>query len=646
MILHKMNNNFFNSGHIFLEDEYKLQVKYTLSNVVLIVAFTMFFFLACSQLVLESPIYYKINFIASLIVLTTLVSLRVFSKKHFYYIAHCIFIVFFIFLFIVFRLTPETFPMTTWFLVYIMALLFIFPYRVVSIYLFSFISLYFYLVLSNTSFNNIDYISNFIAPSILGYIFIIAYELRTNDVYNRLKDVNLNLEERIKEETKIRTKILEKEKQYLNHIAHHDYLSGLPNIIAIDKTIEALLNTYADTNKKFALLYLDLNGFKKINDNFGHRYGNIVIKVVSQRLLEITRSIDFLSRIGGDEFLIIVSDFKDRHALECMVQRYMQSITKEISLSISNITLSCSIGISIYPDHALLKSDLILYADRAMMKAKKEKDKKYLFYSTDINDLGYDKILLEMDMHQALKEEEFVLHFQPQVDVQNNSIVGVEALVRWNHPQLGLLGPDYFLEISKNANLILRLEYFIMEKSIESIVEWRNNDAFEGRISINISIQKFEDKNFMDEITYLLQKHNCHGEWIELEITETEIMSNMKTSLIRFNALKALGISIALDDFGTGYSSLSYLKELEVDKLKIDKIFMDNLFEKDNYITIIDAILAIAESFKYAVVAEGVENVKQVEYLKSRGCFVIQGFYYYKPMPKEKISVLLQKNNA
>jgi len=406
----------------------------------------------------------------------------------------------------------------------------------------------------------------------------------------------------------------------------------------LDNFLETL---FSHKHKNFALLYLDLNGFKKINDNFGHKVGNYVIKIIAKRLAEHTSLDHLVSRIGGDEFLIVIPNYGSIGALNKMAEKYIKTVEEEIELKMINTSLSCSIGISLYPQHSKNKSDLIVYADRAMMKAKKNKEYKYCFYEREINDLGYEIASLESDMYHALKNDEFVLYFQPQVDARNKQIMGIEALIRWQHPTLGLIDPKYFLEMAKNVGLILTLEYRIIKQSMYEVSQWHVLNKYHSRVSINLSMQKLEDKNFIQEVRALLEECQCKGEWIEFEITETKVISNIAKVRQVFAALKEMNITVAVDDFGTGYSSLSYLAQLQIDKIKIDKIFVDQLLAKDNNIIIIDAIIAIANSLHYSVVAEGVETKAQLDCLEEHGCHIIQGFYYYKPMSADEIMILL-----
>jgi len=638
----KILNNYLCSGKIFLLSEDELVSKYFLSNIMLLILSIMLFLLGIVHIYIEHFIYSEINFLASFVSFIAIYCLRIISKKYFFIMAHILFIVFFILIFITFLLRPNLFPITTWFLIYLMAIFFIFNTKTVVIYIASFFSIFLFIVVRDNTFNNIEFIGNFIVPSILGYIFIYVYKMKTLDVLESLKIINQNLEERIKIETISRTKILENEKAHYTYLAHHDYLTGLPNIAMIDERLDLLLKDKYAT--RFALFYIDLNGFKRINDTYGHKFGNSVIKEISSKLVKITSKENIVARIGGDEFLVIVSDFTKEAQLKNIAQSYINSIEQDFKINSITITMSCSLGISIYPKSTRNKSDLIVYADRAMMKAKKSKENNYCFYPVEINDLNYDEISLERDLREAIKNKEFILYFQPQVDTITNIIVGMETLVRWEHQTLGLIYPEYFLYLLKNIGLILELENFVIQESMKTIVEWKNKYQFQGRISINLTIQKLEDKNFLKDIENFLLLTGCKGEWIEFEITETEIISSISKTIKLFEALKKMNISIAIDDFGIGYSSLSYLKKLTIDKIKIDKIFVHNISTEKNYIVIIDAILAIAKSFDYIVVTEGVENKEQRDYLKMHGCNIMQGYYYYKPMPKDEIAKLLDNN--
>jgi len=517
----KIFNNFLHSGYLFSENEFRLKTKYMLSNAILLILSFVLTLLAILHLFLENYRLSQMNFIAVFIALNTILLLRYIPKRLFYVFAHIVFMCYLSLILLTFYLNVDIFPVTKWFLIYLMAILFIFNPRIVFVYAIIFFIIYVFLVVSNDAYNNAQYIGAFIAPSILGYVFIYFYELRANDALSKLTAINHTLEERIEHETKERTEILEHEKLQLSYLAHHDYLTKLPNIAMLDNFLETL---FSHKHKKFALLYLDLNGFKKINDNFGHKVGNYVIKTIAKRLAEHTSLDHLVSRIGGDEFLIVIPNYGSIAALNKMAEKYIKTVEEEIELKMINTSLSCSIGISLYPQHSKNKSDLIVYADRAMMKAKKNKEYKYCFYEREINDLGYEIASLESDMYHALKNDEFVLYFQPQVDARNKQIVGIEALIRWQHPTLGLIDPKYFLEMAKNVGLILTLEHHIIKQSMQKVSQWHASDKYSNRVSINLSIQKLEDKNFIQEVKTLLEECQCKGEWIEFEIIQGELL--------------------------------------------------------------------------------------------------------------------------
>jgi EAL domain-containing protein (putative c-di-GMP-specific phosphodiesterase class I) len=306
--------------------------------------------------------------------------------------------------------------------------------------------------------------------------------------------------------------------------------------------------------------------------------------------------------------------------------------------------VSCSIGISLYPDDTVSFQDFIKYADTAMYKAKERGRDNYQFYSTDMTEHAFEKILMETSMRFALEKEEFVVHYQPQVDAVTEKIIGVEALVRWDHETMGLVSPGTFIPLAEESGLIIALDQWVMKTGMTQIKAWYDKGYAPGRLSLNLSTKQLQQHDFLSTIECMLEETGCKAEWIELEVTESNIMHNILEAINTLNQLRNLGIHIAIDDFGTGYSSLSYLKRLPVNKLKIDRSFIIDIPGNKEDAAITNAIIAIADSLNLTVIAEGVESKKQKEYLLENGCRYIQGYLYYRPMAADKMEAILQKS--
>jgi diguanylate cyclase (GGDEF)-like protein len=390
-----------------------------------------------------------------------------------------------------------------------------------------------------------------------------------------------------------------------------------------------------------AALFVDMDNFKNINDSFGHDTGDELLKMISTRIRSCIRSDDYIARLGGDEFVVLVEKFTNRHDLESIASNIIDCVSKLIEIEHQAMFVSCSIGISLYPDDTLCYRDFIKYADTAMYKAKEKGRNNYQFYSTDMTEIAIEKVLMETSMRMALERDEFVLYYQPQVDAVTNCIIGIEALVRWRHDEMGIISPDKFIPLAEETGLITKLGYMIMKEGMMQIMRWYGQGYNVGRLAINISSKQLMDDRFVLSIKELLKETACKAEYIELEVTESSIMYDIADSIEKLNEVRDLGICIAIDDFGTGYSSLSYLKRLPVDKLKIDRSFISDIPDNKEDSAITNAIIAVSKGLELDVIAEGVETVKQKEYLVQHGCNQIQGYLYYRPMPADRLEPIL-----
>ena len=445
-------------------------------------------------------------------------------------------------------------------------------------------------------------------------------------------------------EQKETQKLLEKKSQQLRHQAYHDTLTGLANRLLFKDRLEQTILHSKRNNRKFALLFIDLDQFKKINDSLGHDVGDRVLIEFAQRLIKSLREEDSLARLGGDEFTVILKDVQNTKRIVNVATKIIDVMKESITVLSNDLHISCSIGISIYPDDATSQEHLIKYADAAMYKAKDEGRNNYQFYSSEMTLLAYERVIMENSLRIAIKEEQFIVHFQPQFEANSKKIVGMEALVRWHHPKIGLIFPNKFITIAEETGLIVEIDKIVMQKAMKQFSKWYKNGFNPGILALNLSMKQLNKKTFIKELLDTMQENNFDSKWLELEVTESQVMNNPDISIEKLNTIHNLGIEIAIDDFGTGYSSLSYLKKLPLDKLKIDKSFIDDIPECEDDIAITKAIIALAHSLGLKLIAEGVETKEQLSFLIQNGCEHIQGYYFSKPISSTDITKLLEKN--
>ncbi len=435
------------------------------------------------------------------------------------------------------------------------------------------------------------------------------------------------VEEKFKEQTKL-----------LNYQAYYDDLTKLPNrSLFNDRLQQSIVN--AQRNKQnFGVLFIDLDNFKQVNDTMGHHYGDEVLKIVAKRFSTCIRGEDSLSRLGGDEFTILAQELAKPESAVKIAQKIIEVMKPMIVIDNHEFRLSASIGISLYPQDAILKSDLLKYADIAMYKAKDEGRNTYRFYSAEMMKLALEKVVLERSLHRAIEKKELVVYYQPQIDVRDESLIGMEALVRWEHPEYGLLMPDNFIALAEETGLIREIDSIVMYQAMRDISQWYKEGLNPGILSLNLSIKQMMSPNFLEKLQTTIMETGFDVKWLELEITESQMMSDPVKSIAILQSISDLGIEIAIDDFGTGYSSLTYLKRLPVNKLKIDRSFIQGLPYDDEDRAISKAVIALAQSLNLTIIAEGVENREQIDYLLTIGCHTIQGYFYSKAISKEEMT--------
>ncbi len=429
----------------------------------------------------------------------------------------------------------------------------------------------------------------------------------------------------------------------LRHQTNHDRLTDLPNrFFLVDRFTSAL--EYAKRHGEYvAVLFLDLDNFKRINDNLGHAAGDSLLQQVAQRLKGCFRSNDTVARHGGDEFTIVANDIKNSEDVLRLLQKLHTAFERPVIIRSQNIYITFSIGIALYPHDGDQIEDLLNHADVAMYRAKSNGPNQYRFYASEMNARGHELLKLEADLRLALAREEFLLHYQPQLDLRSNRNLGIEGLIRWQHPVRGLISPLDFVPLLENSGMIIPVGDWVLRQAcrVHRTIREAGFDNF--RVSINVSAAQFNDEYLFDKISRTLQEEQMPQQALELEITENILMKDPVSAAETLRAIHALGVRIAIDDFGTGYSSLAYLKRFPLNALKIDRTFISDLIDDPSDAAIAEASISLAHKLDLEVIAEGVETAKQLEFLRTHGCDMVQGYYLSKPLPWPELMKFLQR---
>ncbi len=428
------------------------------------------------------------------------------------------------------------------------------------------------------------------------------------------------------------------QKELLHYQAHHDALTELPNRILFTQRMEKCIERSNRSKIGFALFFIDLDKFKDINDSLGHEIGDKVLKIIASRLNAIIRKEDTLARLSGDEFTIIMGDFKEEKDISNLAEKILMILAEPIHIDRELLYVSGSIGISIYPEHAVDAEYLLKYADTAMYNAKGEGRNTYKFYASWMTELAWEHMSMKTSLRQAIDNEEFFIHYQPQIDTFSNTMVGLEALIRWQHPTKGLLSPSSFIALAEETGLIVEIDRWMMKSAMKQISHWYAMGLNPGILALNLSIKQLEGNAFfIEELKDNLETYSFKSEWLELEITERQMMKKTEDVIAKLREINDLGIGISIDDFGTGYSSLSILKRLPINRLKIDRSFIDDILEDKDDVAIVKAIMALGKSLKLDLIAEGVETAEQRDFLIDKGCTHMQGHYFSHPVFAEEI---------
>ena len=437
--------------------------------------------------------------------------------------------------------------------------------------------------------------------------------------------------------------LLIKQTQLLNHQANHDTLTNLPNRMLFKDRLTQVIKSSTRHKEQFALLFIDLDQFKKINDSLGHHIGDDVLIESASRLKSIIRDEDTLARLGGDEFTIILKDVTSVQSASTVAQKIVKIMKEPLKIKGHTLFISSSIGISMFPVDATSEDNLIKFADTAMYRAKDEGRDNFQFYSSDMTTQAFERVVMENSLRSAISQEQFIVYFQPQYEITTQTIIGMEALVRWNHPQIGLVPPGKFIPIAEESGLIVEIDRIVMKKAMKQFTQWYKDGYNPGVLSLNLAMKQLNQEDFITTLLNIMNVLQFQAKWLELEVTEGQVMDNPDAAINKLKEISNIGIELAIDDFGTGYSSLAYLKKLPLNKLKIDQSFIKDIPEDEDDMAITKAIIALGKSLNLKLIAEGVETQAQKDFLLENDCTTIQGYYYSRPLPSDEITELLQK---
>ena len=433
-----------------------------------------------------------------------------------------------------------------------------------------------------------------------------------------------------------------KSRERIDFLAHHDSLTELPNRALLNDRLEMAINTARRRREKVGILFIDLDRFKNINDSLGHSAGDQVLRQTAARLTSVVRNDDTVARLGGDEFVVLLPRVRDERSLAEVAIKLREELLKPYTVEDMPLHLSPSIGIAVYPEDGDTPSALIKNADAAMYLAKEKGRNNYQFYTPILNARTLDRLKLEYDLRSALEQGQFELHYQPQIDVKSDLVYGAEALVRWRHPDRGLVPPNQFIPIAEEIGLIIPLGAWVIAEAARQVKVWRAAGYGNFVVSVNISALQFHQAGFLNEVQALLEQAGTVPGALELELTESMLMSDMDASIQVLQAFRDQGYRIAIDDFGTGFSCLNYLRRLPVNILKIDQSFIRDMQTDGASLAIVTSIIRLAESLGMETIAEGVETAEESALLAGQGCQLMQGYYFSKPLPVPQFEEWLQ----
>ncbi|MCK5676987.1 MAG: EAL domain-containing protein, partial [Flavobacteriaceae bacterium] len=452
-------------------------------------------------------------------------------------------------------------------------------------------------------------------------------------VYVSCRDISL----RKKEEKKL---LEEKEKLY--RLAHNDALTGLPNRLFFIERLKQVISMAKRHRREVAILFIDLDRFKEINDSLGHAAGDKVLCEIATRIPGVIRKEDTLVRLGGDEFVILMENLFDKTDAAILAKKILDVLNEPIYVEEHILYVSGSIGISLYPENNGTIDNLINCADTAMYKAKAKGRNNFQFHSNDLTEIANERVGLEEKLRQSLNNDEFLVYYQPQINSENGELTGMEAFVRWNHKNTKIIPPSKFIAFAEETGFIVPLDQWVMKKAFTQMVQWYKMGYNPGILALNLSMKQLRREDFISGLKSMLKETGCKPEWVSLEVTENQIMPNLEKVFDTLTEIREMGIKIAIDDFGIGCSTLSKLKHIPIDKLKIDQTFIKNLpYNKDDS-SIVKAAVLLSRNLNIDIIAKGVETEEQKRFLIETGCMHMQGYIYAKPMMASKMEEMFK----
>jgi diguanylate cyclase (GGDEF)-like protein len=469
--------------------------------------------------------------------------------------------------------------------------------------------------------------SGLVSATVIVFLYRLISELRETE--KLLAEKSLHLEKTLRTHKEA--------EQSLVQVTNYDVLTGLPNRFLFLDRLGHAISRSARNHRMVAVLLLDIDNFKTINDTLGHTHGDLLLQDVADRLRCCVLEDDTLARIGGDEFAIVLEGVSEIEEIAAIAQKIMAIFSLPFAPSGQEIYVTPSMGITIYPMDGHDSDSLLKNADAAMYSAKEYGRNHFRFYTTDMNALAIERFAMEGALRRAIEREEFVLHYQPQVDIKSGRVIGVEALLRWNHPERGLVAPNEFIPLLEGNNLILPVGEWVLRTACAQSRAWLDAGLPPLRMAVNLSARQFRQDNLVELIDSILRETGVSPQQLELELTEGLLMENTSKTSAILGQLKSRGVLVAIDDFGTGYSSLSYLKRFPIDRLKIDRSFVRDIITDSNDAAIAVAVISLGRSLGLSVIAEGVESEDQLEFLGVQKCDEYQGFHFSHPVPPEEI---------